>query len=285
MTLISLLLAVAAERLVPEWQRWRQWDWFRKYLQTLSERFGNHGWWTQPTGVIAILAPLVGATALFQHLLAEGMAGVPGMLFSIGALFYCLGPRELLADLDRYLDALAIGDEERQFEMASSIINARGSNPTPMMVALASFSESGKRFFHALFWFVVLGPMGAVLYRANRYLIDVGRNSEAHQPQVAVAERLDFLLGWIPARLAALAFALVGSFDDCCATWESRSADENSGENDRFMEEMGSSAVRMLASEEGDGSAHVLASQALIRRSMLLWVAAIAVFTLFGWLI
>ena len=64
--------------------------------------------------------------------------------------------------------------------------------------------EGYQRWFAVLFYFVLLGPAGALAYR----LLQLCR----HDYESALVERYLFLVDWVPARLLAAAFVLTGDF-------------------------------------------------------------------------
>src|SRR4029078_1389132 len=90
--------------------------------------------------------------------------------------------------------------------------------------------ESYRRVFATLFWFTLLpGPAGAVLYRAAALLAehwrgdtrgeDVTPIAKAREAFGRPARRVLWLLDWIPVRLTALSFAVVGDFEDAVYCW------------------------------------------------------------------
>jgi membrane protein required for beta-lactamase induction len=287
MALISILLALAIERTLPDWQQWRDWVWFDGYLQWLRDRAGTLLSADDGRSVLTVVLPVVFAVALLQYLFDDFMGGIFALLLAIGACYLTLGPRELLQEVDAYLDALATDQHDAANTHAESIIAERDLPISPDGVATAIFGESGRRFFHPLFWFALLGPVGAVLYRVNRHLLE--RLNQADDtdetPLLAWAQRLDYLLGWIPAHIAALSFALIGSFDQSRAVWDARDrhGDGNLHDNDLLLAEVGAAATDYGDLTSQDGSLQTVAAQTTIRRAYLLWIVAIAVLTLFGW--
>ncbi|MGB1110000.1 MAG: regulatory signaling modulator protein AmpE, partial [Gammaproteobacteria bacterium] len=91
--------------------------------------------------------------------------------------------------------------------------------PGVMMTAL--FSQAVVRFFGPLCWFLILGPVGAMAYTT----LEIARKQVAEEaPESPLAEGIETVyavLSWIPTRLLALAFALVGSFDATMQAWRS----------------------------------------------------------------
>ena len=82
---------------------------------------------------------------------------------------------------------------------------------------------SHRHVFGVFFWFVVLpGPAGAVLYRladhlARRWNRSVGR--APLEPFGLFAARAFQVIDWLPVRLTAIGFAIVGNFEDAVFCW------------------------------------------------------------------
>ncbi|MDB5798694.1 MAG: cobalamin biosynthesis protein CobD [Paucimonas sp.] len=76
--------------------------------------------------------------------------------------------------------------------------------------------------FGVFFWFLMpLGPAGAVLYRVAEYLARAWNEPE-HMHNEAFgrfAAQAYYWIDWIPARLTASAFAVVGNFEDAVYAW------------------------------------------------------------------
>jgi adenosylcobinamide-phosphate synthase len=89
--------------------------------------------------------------------------------------------------------------------------------------------DSYRHVFGTLFWFLVLpGPGGAVLYRLTVLLAEQWRG-EAVTPmgsQLArfgqPIQRMLHWLDWIPVRLTAMTFAVVGDFEDAVYCWRTQ---------------------------------------------------------------
>ncbi|MEG3003301.1 MAG: cobalamin biosynthesis protein CbiB, partial [Comamonas sp.] len=76
-----------------------------------------------------------------------------------------------------------------------------------------------------LFWFAVLaalglGPAGAVFYRLTEYLSrywsrkSVAGAAPASERLQQSAKQAWLMVDWLPARMTALSFAIVGSFEE-----------------------------------------------------------------------
>jgi adenosylcobinamide-phosphate synthase len=79
-----------------------------------------------------------------------------------------------------------------------------------------------RHVFGVFFWFLMpLGPAGAVLYRVAEYLARAW-NEPDHMKSEAFgrfAAQAYYWIDWIPARLTATAFAIVGNFEDAIYAW------------------------------------------------------------------
>jgi adenosylcobinamide-phosphate synthase len=92
-----------------------------------------------------------------------------------------------------------------------------------------------RNVFGVFFWFLMpLGPACAVMYRVSEYLARAW-NEPDHMRNEAFgqfAARAFYWIDWIPVRLTAIAFAVVGNFEDAIYAWRnfaSRWADESRG--------------------------------------------------------
>jgi adenosylcobinamide-phosphate synthase len=79
-----------------------------------------------------------------------------------------------------------------------------------------------RNVFGVFFWFLMpLGPAGAVLYRVSEYLARAWNEPE-HMRNEAFGEfatKAFYWIDWVPVRLTAVAFAVVGNFEDAIYAW------------------------------------------------------------------
>jgi adenosylcobinamide-phosphate synthase len=74
--------------------------------------------------------------------------------------------------------------------------------------------------FASLFWFLVLGPAGALLHRLSNTLDAMwGYKNERYLQFGWFAARLDDVLGYLPARLTGLSYALSGNSKAALVSW------------------------------------------------------------------
>jgi adenosylcobinamide-phosphate synthase len=98
-----------------------------------------------------------------------------------------------------------------------------------------SLITTHRNVFGVFFWFLMpLGPACAVMYRVSEYLARAW-NEPDHMRNEAFGEfaaRAFYWIDWIPVRLTAIAFAVVGNFEDAIYAWRNfanRWTDESKG--------------------------------------------------------
>ena len=85
-----------------------------------------------------------------------------------------------------------------------------------------SLVTTHRNVFGVFFWFLMpVGPAGAVLYRVSEYLARAW-NEPDHMRNEAFgqfAAKAFYWIDWLPVRLTAVAFAVVGNFEDAIYAW------------------------------------------------------------------
>lgn len=98
-----------------------------------------------------------------------------------------------------------------------------------------SLITTHRSVFGVFFWFLMpAGPACAVLYRVSEYLARAWNEPEHMRNEAfgQFAAKAFYWIDWIPVRLTAIAFAVVGNFEDAIYAWRNfanRWADESRG--------------------------------------------------------
>jgi AmpE protein len=158
----------------------RRFAWFENYATMLE----NH----LPSGIVASawlllvysLFPLLLLAALILYFVKGVLFGLPYFLISLIIFYYCLGPQAIFTHSEEH-------EKPSEQELAYYFIQVNG------------------QLFAVIFWFVIAGPLAAFAYR----LISLFKAQE-HTSHTAVV--VTNLLEWLPAKLTALLYLLVGNF-------------------------------------------------------------------------
>jgi AmpE protein len=161
------------------------------------------------------------------------------------------------------------------------------------------FRNALRRWFGVLFWFLLLGPFGAVLYRLTALSAEGEAARELPGETVEGARTLLAILEWPVAQLLTLALALVGNFDTVLGAWRESGGAALSLDNG-FLGAVARASVKTELAEEaadyaeengaGAGAAALAASDqpelrdamSLVWRSLLVWLAVLALFVIAG---
>ena len=85
-----------------------------------------------------------------------------------------------------------------------------------------SLITTHRNVFGVFFWFLMpLGPAGAVMYRVSEYLARAWNEPEHMRNEAfgQFAAKAFYWIDWAPVRLTAVAFAVVGNFEDAIYAW------------------------------------------------------------------
>ena len=233
MSFFAVLLALIVEQLRPlpqgnpvhetliAWSRWtgRNFDAGREH----------HAW---VVWAVTVLAPalLVGIV----HALIHRYSLLLSLVWDLVVLYLTLGFRQFSHYFTDIRDALEQGREDRARTLLQEWRNLDASE-LPRTELLRHVIEHAllaahRHVFGVFFWFVLtsamgLGPVGAVLYRmaefSARYWSFKGRSlGEPMNDRLALrAEQAFVAMDFLPARLTAAGFAVVGNFEDAVDTW------------------------------------------------------------------
>jgi AmpE protein len=288
-TLLAILLVLAGGYALPDLARWRDFSWLQVWLSQWTRASGDGA---QPRFAAALLPLLlVVVCALIQIALGHVLFGLPAFAFGVVVLFYCWGPRDLDADIEAVLKA---PDSDRRLAALQALRPDGWSAPLAFdaaPVVEATFASALSRWFGVLFWFVVLGPAGALGYRIVQLLArHPAFASDIEAAQREVLERTARILDWAPAHLIAMTLALVSDFDAVIKTWRDYHAAHGNGYFTLDLGFLGAIARAGIDAdvEAGDGYASDVSNplveladaQKVLRRILIGWLAVIAVVAL-----
>lgn len=209
------------------------------------------------------------------------------LALSIAVLLFSLGPKELGREVEGYLESKAQGKTEQTREAAYSLCNPEAPDEEPLqslIVARHVMIEANRRLFGPLLWFLLLGPAGAFLYRVNQLAGERIEFQEESPDQLQLmANKIQELLDWIPARLTAIGYAISGNFEKVAGVWKNFhriSQEQNENEAALLLSSAGTAALESYPSVDEieylvEVPPVVEDALALVWRTLFIWVIAV----------
>jgi adenosylcobinamide-phosphate synthase len=259
-------------------------------------------------GILALtlaIGPLGFAAYSIEQILAP--SSFLSTLLAGVVLYVAIGWRSLIQHANAISTPLYEGDLSAARIAVSRIVSRDTQELNEQEIAKAateSVLENGAdALFAALFWFIVAGIPGVVIYRLSNTLDAMwGYKNSRFLHFGWAAARFDDLLNFIPARLTALAYTLCGSVNgqtqNAWQSWRQQAGTWKSPNAGPVMAagagaigvELGGSAQYHGQNQErptlGSGSAPMAASIDdacnLVNNSLVLWLAVICLIAFMG---
>jgi adenosylcobinamide-phosphate synthase len=174
-------------------------------------------------GMLAWLLAL--APALFVLVLSLSCSASLNDILSVVILYACMGARSLQQHATAVYQALINADLPLAQQQVGKIVSRQTASMTEDDVrraAIESVLENGAdAVFAPLFWFVLLGPFGALLYRLSNTLDAMwGYKNPRFIAFGWTAARMDDLFNWLPARLTTISYLLLGNRHQAWHAWQ-----------------------------------------------------------------
>ena len=224
------VVAIIAALLLEQWRPLVE----RKVYHTLLSRWAN---WLEDTfnagesrhgriaWAVAVLPLVLGSLAAYYVLL--WIHPLFALALNVAALYVTLGFRQF----SHYFTAIQLAVKSGELERARELIGTwrgeaaqhRSKEEVVRLAIEEALAASHHHVFAVLFWFMLLpGPSGAILYRLAAFLSHRWRGQGAFG---RFATRLHAAMEWPAVRLTAIAFAVVGDFEDAVYCWRTQAAE------------------------------------------------------------
>ena len=301
MNLIALLIGLVIERLATQLFHLRELRWLDRVIDSGFRQATRLVHWPALIPVILLALMLVLPVFIFIFSLGDALHGFAYLVLAIVVLFFSLGPKDIGENVVDYCKALEEADEERIQRTTKAIVESDvPDDPRERIhrVEQAVCVQANNRLFAVIFWFVLLGPLGAWTYRVTdlirrRAVFNVSRVDDTSETTAQVRDASVILhgwLAWIPARLTAIGYAIAGHFDGALAAWRNSGDQGVSSPSESSENLLARVGVGAMALEDGDdddlaarGVRGATAAYQLVFRLLLIWAVAIATMTLYGW--
>lgn len=268
---------------------------FAEKIETWLNRSPN----SKLPGLIA-LGVVVFPLWCLAFLLEMAVESMPliSFFFSAMVLYLAIGWKSLLEHAEAVRVPLQRGELKQARQKVAYIVSRDTASLSPEGVSKAateSVLENGSdAIFAPLFWFLVGGLSGVLVYRIVNTLDAMWgyKNSRFFYFGWAAA-KFDDVLNWLPARLCALTYALCGHTQLAIKCWREQAPDWKSPNAGPVMASgagalsvklggvahyMGDSEVRpRLGCGEAANYESIQQAENLVNRSLILWVSVIVI--------
>ena len=322
MALFSLILALLLEQVRPVNSHGTAFQAFGRWTEAVATNFnagerrhGALGW------LCAVLPWVVAVNVVFWIL--HGISPIFAWAWNVVVVYFTMGFRQFSHGFTVVLEALRAGQLDRARAALGQWRDESVDEYTQAEVAKVSIEQgllgSHRHVFGVIAWFVFIpavfgtvlpgtlaillsGPGGAVLYRLSALLAEQwgARDDEEFVQFGSFAREAFHVLDWVPARLTAVSFAIVGDFEDAVYCWRSQAA--------AWLEPLqgivlasgaGAIGVRLGETLHADGSVvfrpeiglgeeadveHMQRAVGLIWRALIMWVMVIGLVTIASWI-
>ncbi|MCU0925703.1 MAG: CobD/CbiB family protein, partial [Hydrogenophaga sp.] len=275
--------------------------WTRAVRRNLDAGQTAHGWlaWVLAVGVPALVAAVVyWALWAFSSVLA--------FAWMVGVLYVTLGFRQFSHHFTGIRQALEAGDDQAARERlaewqrvdAASLPRAELLRQVIEHSVLAAHRHVfGVLAAFVVFWWLGLGPAGAVFYRMAEYMSRNWRERPDGTPSAALQQAAARAWQWVdhlPVRVTALGFAVVGNFEEAVASWRGEASQYAPGSDGVLLAAtsgaLGVRLARQPVSDDADEAdsgmraepqiAHLASVVGLVWRSVVLWMLLLALLSL-----
>ena len=280
MTLISIVLGLALVSFLGPRDRFRDYSWFDRYSNWLEMRCNSYSFWDGPAGVVLTPALPLALLLILAGWLGEISALFPWLIAMV-VFVYSLG-----ADPSRYFNSLLAIVADNDEAGLKDLVRELGLDPEQIdnsRIVRALLLQAHAHLFGVIFWFIILGMTGALLYALTGVMHQ--RYRDIHGGYSRAVADLRSILMWPSARLLALGFALSGSLEDALNGWRSvQGATLECSEEIIAASGLGAMQFRPEQDEEQNFSNQIYALQAMINRTLIIWLTVLGLMTIANWL-
>ena len=228
-TALMVLAACLLDRLLGETKYFHPLVGFGNLAKRSEQRFNYHSPTDSHNQLRGLLcwSLLVLTPTLFISLVITQLNAMLQLIAGCVVLYITIGGRSL----QEHAEQVRLDLESNNLPAARTHVSWLVSRETAELDAqgvskacIESVLENGNdALFAPIFWFCILGPAGAILYRlANTLDAMWGYRTTRYLNFGRAAAQLDDALNYIPARLTALSYALVGHTRNALSCWQTQ---------------------------------------------------------------
>ena len=249
MKLLVIVLCLLSERFLVHATSHHRFNWFALYANAMEQRFSQLPILSSPWIMLAFaILPLFLVAVFALFFLSTWVFGFIGLLLNIIIFYYCIGPENPF-----YPKRESTAEKISEDDIGTYLARMNG------------------QLFAILFWYIVTGPLMVLLYR----LISLCKNQQTVSQQAIWVTNL---LDWLPARMTALLYLMVGNFQAGLRYFSSLFF--KMPENNQIL--LSACGLQAL-DRRGDEVTALPQAERLVEHAIIALLVLLACFTLFAW--
>jgi adenosylcobinamide-phosphate synthase len=198
-------------------------DYLERQFNGGESRHGMTAW------VVGVGVPVV--LVLIAQIALASLHPLLALVLDVSVLYLMMGFRQFSHFFTDIQMALRLSELERARQLLAlwhgRNTDRLGSSEIVRLAIEQGILSSYRHVFAPLFWFIFIGPAGALLYRLSLFVA----KRWSDDPDLPAGEsgfgtfagQIYEALDWLPVRLTAITFAVVGDFEDAVFCWRSQS--------------------------------------------------------------
>lgn len=273
-TLLVILICLGLDYGLNVNSRYRPTKWFSVYEKTILKWAGEKVK-SQPWIVVTLLLlPVLLLLGILQSLFS--LSNFTQILFSVLVLWASLSTGEWRAKILDYIDEGNNTSGHKAQEDLAALLSEGHTEEAPTITQENTFGnklkdaifwQAHEQLFGVIFWFIVLGPLGAGLYRVIWLMCHRSRSTLISKQTADLMEQIHGVAAWLPARTTALTYCLVGNWHPSWGAWAKNAL--RPGFSRGLLVECGNLAMDTTGQDERQ---KVKAALSLVTRTLVAWL-------------
>ncbi len=220
MKLLIVLICIGIQRFLNIRFSLSELDWFKPYRALIQKTLGQSlmkGY----VGLAIIVLPVAVLVWILNAMLGGNL--IFGLIIGVAVVFFCLDARDISKQLSTYMSGTKAekgksSDEELKDLLKDSMPIKMESNPVSATAQARAVTSkvvliSLHHVFSVLFWYMLFGVFGVVVYFLVHRLTHEGAKPGSDAADyLEAAKVVQGIMDWVPVRLLGLSFGAVGNF-------------------------------------------------------------------------